>query len=463
MTTAAHAFETFVGSYFAVVTVVCAALAFVGIRALVAQTRRRSSTALVDLVANDYYEAISILVPAYNEQRTIVESVQSMLNLQHPHFDVIVTNDGSTDGTMDELIQHFSLIEVPVAHDETIKTEPIRRMFRSLDHATLTVLDKEYGGRSDALNAALNLARRPLVCVAPNDSRFDPRALMLTSRAFIEDESVVAVAGAVRPNNGAEPSARSWSDRVQLVQFARDHLVTAAGWARAGALSSTSGFAMFRRHSLVEVGGWRTSTGADDIDMGVRLHRHYREAGRPYRIAFIPEEICWSTAPSTLGDVVRTRHDRTRALIEALRQHGKMLFNPRYGSTGLLAVPFRWLVDVCAPVIETAAYAYIVATAAFGRLNVGFVVAFLALTMGYGIVASQLAIGAETLVAPRYARLRDRVALAVAAVFEQIALRPVLMVARLHATLPARRYARKWRVTPRIKRDVSRVEVRAAS
>ena len=461
---AANAIEAFIGSYFAIVALICAAVAFVGTRTLVAHSRRRSATALVDLVANDYYEAISILVPAYNEERTIVESVKSMLNLQHPHFDVIVTNDGSTDTTMDQLIEHFSLVEVPIAHDETIATEPLRRMFHSLDHANLTVVDKEYGGRSDALNAALNLARRPLVCVAPNDSRFDPRALMRTSRAFVEDENVVAVAGSVRPHNGAEPAARSWADRLQLVQFARDRLVSAAGWARLGGLTSTSGFAVFRRRALVDVGGWRTSTGADDVDMGVRLHRHYRDAGRPYRIVFNADEICWSTSPSTLTDLVRTRHERTRALIEALRQHLKMVFNRRYGSAGLLAVPFRWLVEVCSPVIETAAYVYIVASAALGRLDVRFAAAFFSMTIGYGIVSAQLAICTESVVAPRFARLRDRLALAVAAVVDQVVLRPVLVAVRLHATLPARRYARKWRVSPRMKHEATpRIEVRAAS
>ncbi len=437
-----NGFEYAVVAYVAVLALVSAVIGYAGVRSLTAHARRRPTTALADMLANDYYDAISILVPAYNEERTIVASVRSMLNLQHPLFDVIVVNDGSTDRTLDELIDSFSLIEVPIAHDETIRTEPLRRMFRSLTHANLTVVDKDYGGRADAHNAALNLARRALVCIAPSSTTLDGQALIRGSRIFVEDERVIAVAGAPRPADRQERAGKRWVNRIQRVQFARDRLVQAAGWAEAGALTNTTGFAMFNRHALLRVGGWWTGTAADDIDMAIKLHRHYRDSGRAYRIAYMPDPVCHATATPTIGDLFRRRHRHATGSSEVLARHTGMLAKRRYGPVGMVALPHRWLVDVCSPVIETGAYAYIAASAALGRLNVAFAVAFFALTVGAGIVSSLLALGAEALVAPRFAGITDRFALLVTSIVEQVVVRPVSALIGIRALLPARSFHR---------------------
>jgi cellulose synthase/poly-beta-1,6-N-acetylglucosamine synthase-like glycosyltransferase len=199
-----------------------------------------------------------------------VPSIRSMLSLHYPEFEVVVANDGSTDATLDRLIDAFAMVEVPQIYRRRLETSPVRRVFRSLRHPNLTVIDKENGGRSDALNAAVNVARYPLVSSVDADSLLDAEALLRASRLFLEDETVVAVGGTVRPLNGAVVREGqvvqvdlpdTWLERFQVLEYARAFFTGRSGWSRFGALLIVSGaFGVFRRQSLVDVGGYATDT-----------------------------------------------------------------------------------------------------------------------------------------------------------------------------------------------------------
>ena len=255
-----------------------AALAAIGMRAVITNKRKATRTVLKDLLVNDYYEGASIVVAANNERESIVGTVRSMLNQQHPAFEIIVSDDGSTDGTIDELIRAFELTPVPIAHDETLQTRRVRRLLRSAAYANLTVIDKEYGGRADAINAALNVANSPLVCVVGSGSDLDPQALLRISRAFIEDESVGTVVAVSRP---AEASVRGLVGSMRVSR----QVLHLAGRNALGLTTPTAGPVMMRRAALMGAGGWT------------------HEARRPSsegRTVLIPDVVCRQTPARSL-------------------------------------------------------------------------------------------------------------------------------------------------------------------
>ena len=446
--------ELAVLGYFAVLNVLYTLFGYLGLRSVVTEARQQSELALKDMLERDLEMPVSILVPAHNEERTIVASVHSMLSLHYPEFEVIVACDGPTDATLQRLIDAFALVEEPRLYRRAIATRPVLRTFRSLRHPNLVVLEKENGGKADALNAAVNLARYPLIAALDADSVLDAEAILRASRRFLEDEAVVAIGGTIRPLNGAEfvdgrVSAlrvpRRWVERFQVLEYGRAFFTGRSGWSRFGALLIISGaFGLFRRDPVVEVGGFWTGTVCEDMELVVRLHRHYREMGVPYRILFTPDPICWTEVPSTMRQLRRQRNRWHRGLWETLWRHRDMIWNPRYGRLGMLAMPYFLVFEALAPVVEVVGYVVLVLGLAFDFVNVPFALMFVGLAVLFGMLLSQVAVGVETMLLARYPRVRDRGLLLLAAVLESLGYRQILALERFAATFQVRRRRGEW-------------------
>jgi cellulose synthase/poly-beta-1,6-N-acetylglucosamine synthase-like glycosyltransferase len=441
--------QTFVLMYLAVLNLLYGVFGYLGLRSVFAHSRRLPDPAVRDLLEQQFYKPVSILVPAFNEEARIVQGLRSMLSLQYPEFEVVVANDGSTDGTLDRMIDAFALVEVPEIYRRSLDTEQIRRVFRSLRHPNLVVVDKENGGRSDALNAAVNLAQYPLICSLDPDSMLDVDALLRASRLFLEDETVVGVGGTVRLLNGAVVRdgqvvevnlPGTWLERFQILEHARAFLTGRSGWSRFGALLISGAFGVFRRESVIQVGGYPPDTVPEDLELVMRFHRMNRLEERPYRIVFQPDPICWTEVPSDLQALRRQRRRCHRGLWETLWRYRGMLFNPRYGKFGMLGVPYLWLFEALSPVVEVTGYLVLSVTFVLGLLNVPFAMLFVALALLYGILLSQVAVGIETMLLGNYPRLRDRVTLFAAAFLEFIGYHQLMAVDRLVAM---------FRITPK--------------
>ncbi|MGC8904097.1 glycosyltransferase family 2 protein [Thermus sp.] len=449
-----YAYQVFVLYYFTLLNLIYGASALFGLRRVARYARELSELSLKDLLEREAYLPVSILVPTYNEEKTIADSVRSFLALQYPQFEVIVVADGPKDRTLEVLKEAFRLVQVEWVFRRALPTKPVRGVYRSLTHPNLLVVDKENGGKADALNAGLNLARYPLFCAVDADSLLDPEALLRASRLFLEDERVLAVGGTIRPLNGARvregiveelrlPSG--FLERMQILEYARAFFMGRAGWSAMDALLIISGaFGLFRRAEVLRVGGYRTDTVGEDMELVVRLHRRAREEGRDYRILYTPDPICYTEVPSDWTTLRRQRNRWHRGLWEVLLAHWPMLFNPRYGRLGLLAMPYFLLFEALGPVVEVLGYLLLPVFYLLGMLNLDFALLFLLLALGYGVLLSQLAVGMETLLLRRYPRLWDRVVLLFLGVLEVLGYRQVLALERFLATFQVWRKRGQW-------------------
>ena len=285
--------------------------------------------------------AISIVVPAFNEEMTLASSVQALLLLNYPQFEVIIVSDGSTDGTLEVGAREFELIAAPVSHAQPIPTEPVRGIYRSLAHPDLVLIDKANGGKADALNAGINAARYPLVCIIDADSLLEEHALSRTVLPFIEDPDTIAAGGIVRIANGCRVDHGRVTEvrlpdghlaRFQTVEYLRAFLAGRVAQSAVNGLLIVSGaFGLFKREALVEVGGFRTDAIGEDMELITRLHRYYRERRRRFRIVFQPEPTCWTEAPESLRVLGAQRNRWQRGTLQVVGVHRRMLFNPHYG------------------------------------------------------------------------------------------------------------------------------------
>ena len=376
---------------------------------------------------------VTICIPAYNEEATIAESVRSMLQIDYPDFEIVVTNDGSKDATFDVLRREFGLQPFQMAYRRTLSVANIRGIYRSPQHPHLVVIDKDNGGRSDAVNAAVNAARHGLVCVVDADSVLERDSLRRVVRPFIEDPLTVASGGTVRISNGCQivggymqriDIARGWLARIQVLEYLRGFHNGRIGWAPMNALLIISGaFGVFRRTTLVAAGGFSTRTIGEDMEVTMRLHRFHRLAGRAYRIAFVPDAVCWTEAPESLA-VLRSQRTRwQRGLMESLWTHRTLFFHRRAGTVGWLACPAMLLIEGLGPLVELLGYGVMTILSVLGLLSWQSFGAFLLLAFGTGLLLSASALLLEEVAFRTYPRPRHLAVLLAAMVVENLGYR----------------------------------------
>ncbi|MFC4350343.1 glycosyltransferase family 2 protein [Fodinicurvata halophila] len=383
---------------------------------------------------SDVSPPIALLVPAHNEQETVVENVNSLLSLQYPTFEVLVINDGSKDETLQRLIETFGLEPVERAHDLVTPHQPIRGLYASPHLPRLLVIDKENGGKADALNAGINLARAPLFCAVDADSLLEAGALLRAVQPFIDNPlSTVVVGGTVRIVNGCRVRAgrvvdigppRNLLALFQTVEYLRAFLMGRLAWSEIGSLVNVSGaFGIFRRRTAMEVGGYSRATVGEDIEIIVRIHRYMSEHKRAYTIKFIPDPVCWTEAPESLRVLARQRIRWQRGALETLFTHRRMLFNPRYGRVGFAGLGDVLLADFLGPIAELLGYILIPLFWLLGALDGAYMLAFIAVTFSLGIFISVSTLILEEIQFHQFPKVRDLLVLAGAAVMENFGYR----------------------------------------
>jgi cellulose synthase/poly-beta-1,6-N-acetylglucosamine synthase-like glycosyltransferase len=441
--------------YFAVLSVVYVAFTTLAWRAVARYRRARSYSAVEEAFASPLTPPISVLLPAFNEQVGIVESVRSLLSLRYPEYEVIVVNDGSTDGTLSKLATAFELLPARKAMRNTIPSARIRATYASRRHPELWVIDKDNGGKADALNCAINGARYPYFCAVDADAVLEDDALLRVAKPILDDpDLVVATGGIVRVANGCRVEdgrivdvrlPRTWLGTFQVVEYFRAFLVGRIGWSRMRSLLIISGaFGLFRRDLVEAAGGYTVGTIGEDVELVMRLHRHLRERGEDYRIEFVPDPVAWTEAPEELRSLGGQRRRWQRGLGEALWRHRTVAMRPRYGVFGCVAFPYFLIFELFGPAIELVGYASVAASAALGTLSLAFLGAFFAAAVLIGVLLSVSALTLEELSSRRYLRRRELARMFAAAAFENFGYRQLLNIWRTLALLDLARKRQAW-------------------
>jgi cellulose synthase/poly-beta-1,6-N-acetylglucosamine synthase-like glycosyltransferase len=443
----------FILGYFLVINGVYALLYVISFAEIADYVRREVFSGFSDLFASNYAPPVSVVVPAYNEEATIAESVRSFLTLHYPLHEVVVVNDGSKDATLEVLMREFDLYESDQPVRMQLETAPLRGVYTSPTER-LVVVDKENGGKADALNAGVCAANYPLVCCLDADIILEEDALLRVARPMIESSAVAAVGGIVRVANGCEfekgriikvKTPKKVLPNFQIVEYLRAFITVRTAWSRLNCLLIISGaFGMFRRRDLILAGGYSDDTVGEDMELTTRMHRVLRENDRRYKISFVPDPIAWTEVPDTLRVLGRQRDRWHRGLLDTLVRHRRMLFNPRYGAVGLIGMPYFFLFEFLGPVIELLGYVAFVAGLALGVINAAFALVFFLAAVGLGVLLSTAAVFLEELRLERYPSWRDLVKLILYGVLENFGYRQLNTLWRAMAIVSFLRKNSDW-------------------
>ncbi|WP_205842026.1 glycosyltransferase family 2 protein [Natranaerobius trueperi] len=374
---------------------------------------------------SEFYKPISIIVPAFNEEETIVENVKSLLALSYPEFEVVVVNDGSSDKTVDKLKKNFNLTPSSRSFERNLDTEDINNVYDSLDYPNLVVVDKDNGGKADALNAGINISQYPLICNIDADSIIEGQALLRIVEPFSQDWRVVAAGGTVRIANectirgGYIEQVRLSKKplvRMQVVEYLRAFLFGRVGWASINSLLIISGaFGVFRKSHVTNAGGYSKDTVGEDMELVLKLNRLLKKSEREYRVVFLPDPVCWTQVPEDIDTLSNQRRRWQRGLGESLIMNKELFFNPRYGLLGLLAYPFFLFIEFLGPIFELLGYV-VFAITLFITFFLGFpgreiILLFFITAVLMGILLSTTSIVFEEMTFRKYSSLKEKLIL----------------------------------------------------
>lgn len=362
---------------------------------------------------------ISLLVPAYNEGLTIVESIKSMLNLKFPRIELVIVNDGSKDNTLEALKKAFALKRVDINYVETISTAPVLGYYESrydLPRHVIrfVVVDKKNGGKADALNAGINASLCPYFLSMDADSIIDENALLQAVKLLLNSKQTVAVGGQVAILNGSvikqgkviQPNLSThWLVRFQVVEYLRAFSLGRTAHSRLNSLLIISGaFGVFNKEFVKKIGGYLTKhltsritseytgskaeTVCEDMEIIVRMQRYIKDKKLNRKIAFLPHPLCWTEAPEGIGSLSKQRNRWQRGLIETMVYHHKLIFNKDYGRIGLFAFPYFLIFELLGAPIEFFGYVTLPFLFVFDDFNYAYLIMFMLVSMLYGVLLS---------------------------------------------------------------------------
>jgi len=448
-------FNLLILSYFVVGNGVYTALTAMSLRAIWLHSRRLAYQGLSELRGSSLTPAVTIIIPAWNEERIIVETVRSALGVDYPQLSVIVVDDGSTDATLKRLATAFKLTPTDQIYYPILPTSPVRSFYTNPQIPNFLVVRKRRGGKPDALNTGINLCRTPYFCCLDADCLLERDSLLrLMDPILSSSKETIISGGIVRIINGCNGRngqivklglPRTILERFQVVEYLRSFLTGRSGWSLMGGTVIVSGaLALFQHKAVMEVGGFSADTVTEDMDLIITLRRWAADNKRDVELAFAADPVCWTECPASRSMLNRQRRRWQLGLCQCLRKHRGMLFRPRYGMVGLFSLPFHLYVEAVGTVVEFLGYLLVPLSFIFGLISPTLLILFILLGLAYGGFLSVGAMLLEEMTYRRYPRSRDLLVLLAYAMLENVGYRQLILFFRVQGILKFLVGSHRW-------------------
>jgi poly-beta-1,6-N-acetyl-D-glucosamine synthase len=394
--------------------------------------RKNSYVNYNSLVLSPLSPKISIIAAAFNESKTIIDNVRTLLSLYYNNFEVILVNDGSTDNTFEKIKEEYELTKVNYYFDYHLPCERIRGVYKSKNpsYNRLIVIDKKNGGKADSLNAGINICQSSLFISIDADSIIETDSILKLVKPFLEekDRKVIGAGGVIRIVNSCDVERGQIRQihlpgqmlpRLQVLEYTRAFLLGRMAWSRLDGLMLISGaMGIFDRETVIKGGGYSIKTVGEDMELVLRMRRRLAEEGVKYEVTYIPDPLCWTQVPSDVKSLYTQRTRWTRGLVESLWTHRKIFFNKIYGRLGLLGYPYWFFFEWLAPLIAFSGFIYSIYLVVTNSINWPFYLLLFLFVYTFAVSLSIWAILFEEITYHKYKKKRDVLKLLVAALLE---------------------------------------------
>lgn len=404
---------------------------------------------------HEYYMPVSIIVPAYNEEVTIVDSITSLLHLSYRLYEIIIVDDGSKDQTTQVLLNHFPFQEIQRPIYKRIHCTQEEAIFEAVfENITITLVKKTNGGKGDALNMGINMSQYPYFLCIDADSMLQKDSLEKIAQPLLEDDHVIAVAGLIRIaqcvkiKDGNIERYRLPVNPIlcmQVMEYDRSFLASRILMDHYnGNLIISGAFGLFRKDIVIAAGGYDSSTLGEDMELAVKLHVFARNNAIPYSIRYEPRAICWSQAPSNIKDLMKQRRRWHLGLFQSMMKYRAMFMNHHFGLTSFLSYLYYLLYELLSPFIEVFGIITMIIACVYGFINIDFMVTFYVLYSLYGGLLTLTAFFQQTYTMHIKLHFIDIIKALAMCIFENVYFRFVLSFVRVTAFIGYRRRKHHW-------------------
>ncbi|MCU0422856.1 MAG: glycosyltransferase family 2 protein [Bacteroidia bacterium] len=437
--------EFYEGAVFVYGTTLLLIYALLAVLSLSAVRRFQKLDSHVDyslLLNSKLTPGISVIAPAFNESLTIIENVHSLLNLNYPKYEVIIVNDGSTDDSLEKMVREFDLVEVDFAYNERLKTKPIKRIFKSSNPAynKLTIVDKVNGkAKADASNAGINASSFDYFICTDVDSILDRDTIMKLVKPVMDDSKkrIIATGATLRMANSCVVEQgfmqrvvvpNQLLPRFQEIEYIRSFVMGKMGWSVINCVPNVSGgLGMFDKEIAINAGGYDPQSFGEDMELVIRMMTYCINYQINYAIRYIPITLCWTEGPATIKVYGRQRARWARGLAQLMWQHRKLVFNPNYGRLGMIVMPYNFVFELLAPIVEALGIIYYIVIIFLDAINWDYAILLLVFVYTYAIMISTLSILWDQITYQTYKTSREIITLCLTAFFEMVVYHPLIV------------------------------------
>jgi len=455
--------ETFFLIYLAIYSICLIVSVTVGAISLNDQKRRSK---MYNYIQSDYFIPISVIVPAYNEELTVADSVKSLLAQKYKLFEIIVVDDGSKDNTVKVMIEQFNMKEISRPIRRKIKCTPKDKVYVTYEYKVpITMITKANGGKADSLNLGISASEYPYVACIDADSMLQSDALARIASCAMESDEVIAVGGLVRIVNDVVVEEGEVVDYrlpkklllcMQVLEYDRSFLASRLLFDKFnGNLIVSGAFGLFRKDFLIDMGGYNPGTIGEDMELIVRMHAVARANNIPYKIRYAADAVCWSQAPHTFKDLAKQRRRWHIGLFESLRSHKSIMFNPKYGPLSFISFAYFVIYELLSPFIELFGLVSIIFASVYRLTNIPFMIMLLGIYVVFNTIVSLTAFFSRVYAMNVKLKKKDVFKAVFIAFFENIGMRGLLVFVRFSALLGYKKGKTVWGRIKRTEHDKS--------
>jgi len=448
-------FGIFIAVYMVIIIVFYTAILLTSLLQLRREYQLNREQTFEDYVNELYTKPVSIIVPAYNEEAGIIQSIRSLLSINYPSYEIIVVNDGSRDNTLNKVIEYYDMKKIDKVIRKQVETKQIKGIYQSELLPKLYMIDKDNGGKADALNVGVNFSHFPYICSLDGDSVLEADAFLKVMKPIMEsNEEVIASGGSIRIANGCTIQnghilkiglSKHPLVVMQIIEYLRAFLMGRIGLSKHNLLLIISGaFGVFSKQWVVKAGGYRADTVGEDMELVVRIHRILKESNVNKKIVYVPDPVCWTEVPESTTYLRRQRRRWHRGLFESLWNHRKLTFNPKYGSIGMISFPYFWLIEFLGPIVELLGYMYTIIAVFLGGIYLEFAILIFMLSCIYGSIFSMAAVLLEEWSLRKYPNVSHILTLFFYSITESFWYRPLTVFWRCEGIWQLIRKEKSW-------------------
>ena len=410
---------------------------------------------LKDKVNKNIDIPVSILIPAYNEELTVIDTIKSLLDLDYSNYEIIVVDDGSKDNTSKNIINYFGMSKVSKKVEQLLETSKVVDIYETYEYkVNITLVIKENGGKADALNAGINFSNNPYFICMDADSFLQPDSLSNIVRPVLEDDMTVAVGGMIRISNDISfkngyPISYNLPKNIlacmQVLEYDRTFLGSRIMFDMFnGSLIISGAFGLFQKDTVVVCGGYDKDTMGEDMELVIKLHVFCKTNMIPYKIKYASDAICWSQAPSNLKDLSKQRRRWYLGLFQSMSKHNNLFINPRYGVISFVSYLYFLIYELYSPFIELLGIIFTYIFYITGFINVKYMLYFYILYSLFGALLSLTSFFSRIYVNNTKISTFDVFKVLILCIFEVAVLRLYLSIVRMFSFIGYKKKKNEW-------------------